>query len=181
MPITLFDNVSTGHTVVAPPLNPMPIPQLVIALFDALKLSTVWPLAIVVLTLERAEGAVVAELVLAPPETIMPKVVPSGPLVDELELVFMPVPLPLRFRLMSVSLSFVVTVVEEAIRITDVYVTVFAAEFVMVRLRFVPLVLGLSPFITTLSAPLSSITPRPVAVEPDIVTPSAVGLIFMLE
>ena len=57
----------------------------------------------------------------------------------------------------------------------DAYVVVLTAVFVIVKFLFVPAVFGLSPSIVTLSAPFSSITPRPDAVADEIVRPSFDG------
>jgi hypothetical protein len=99
----------------------------------------------------------------------------SDPEVFVAVLMFLPVPLPLilQFRIMTLSVEVINVLVANLI--TEVFVTLFAAVFVMVRLRLVPSVLGLSPSIVTLSAPFNSIKPRPRTVGPDIVSPSLVG------
>ena len=95
--------------------------------------------------------------------------------------IFRPVALPFRIQFSIEILSEdVTTVAAFAIRITDVSVVVFDAVFVMVKFLLVPGVSGLSPLIVTLSAPFNSISPRPVVVEPEMVTPSADGEMMML-
>ena len=100
----------------------------------------------------------------------------SEALVDVAAAIFRPVALPFKIQFSIEILSEdVTTVAAFAIRITDVSVVVLVAVFVIVKFLFVPGVRGLSPFIVTLSAPFSSIKPRPVVVEPEMVTPSTDG------
>src|SRR5437763_9130259 len=75
----------------------------------------------------------------------------------------------------TVSLFALVIRVDRARRTTWVKVVAAAAVFMMVRFLFVPPVFGLSPSMVTLSAPLSSMMPRPDTEAPLIDTPSAVG------
>jgi hypothetical protein len=106
----------------------------------------------------------------------MPQDVANAPVVDVFALVFPPVETPLMKQFLIVLLLALVIADEVASRITEVYVMVLAAVLVIVRLRFVPAEPALSPSIVTLSAPLSSIRPRPWTEGPEMVTASAVGL-----
>src|ERR1043165_8928386 len=106
-------------------------------------------------------GGVVGLTVEAPGPAKIPKVVFSVPVVVVAVLIFLPGELPTILRFLKVSLLALLTrLTANATRITEVNVTVLAAVFWIVRLRFVPMLFGLSPSIVTLLAPLSSIRPR---------------------
>ncbi len=87
--------------------------------------------------------------------------------------------LPFILQFLIVLPSALATPVPVTNLITEVNVVAAAAVLVIVRFLLVPALPALSPSIVTLSAPLSSINPRPLTVEPEIVTASAVGRIEM--
>src|ERR1044071_8906419 len=166
-----------GNTVVAEPFmeiaRAIDPEQLLLVM---VRFVAVAPAPTLVETDVIAEGAVVGLTVEAPGPAKIPKVVFSEALVLVAELMFRPAELPTILRFLNVLLFAVVTtVVASATRITEVNVTVLAAVFWIVRFRLIPMVLGLSPSIVMLLAPLSSIRPRPVKVGPEIVKPSASG------
>ena len=93
---------------------------------------------------------------------------------------FCPVALPFRMQLLMVTTSVLVTSVECAKRITDVYVVAAAAALVIVKSRSLAPPPGASPLIVTLSAPFNSMMPLPLTEVPVIVIPGAAGLIVTL-
>jgi hypothetical protein len=135
------------------------------------KLVAVAPAATPVVTDVIGAGAAVAVVVEAPVPARIPNVVFSDAVVPVAVGMLRPVELPTMFRSLIMRKSAeLTTVVANATRMTDVNVTVFAAVFWSVRFLFVPPVFGLSPSMVTASAPLSSISPRPVGVAPATVT-----------
>ncbi len=132
------------------------------------------PVAVVVVDVS-ATGAPVTVAPPPPPATMPNELVAAPGLPDALPEVTLP-------RIIQFCMDIpvaVVTAVEVATRITEQYVTVFVALLLRVRFLLVPDVFGLSPFMVTLSAPFSSMRPRPVGIavadEPVTVTPSADG------
>src|SRR5262245_22540810 len=160
--MTLFVIESWLAKVVAEPITAIPRAHALIWLLSAVNDVAVPPEPTNGVTLITAAGGFVGGPVDARPPTRMPKVVFSeGKELVALE-TFRPTALPLRMQFLTVSpFALVTTVVATARRTTDVKVSSAAAAFVIVRFRFVPALLGLSPLIVTLSAPWSSMTPRP--------------------
>ena len=170
----LFETFNKSATVIAAPFTAIPLAHAVIALFDAVKLVAVIPAPIVVVAEVSAEGGVVLVTVEAPPPTIIPQVVFSEPVVLVAVEIFLPVALPFKKQFFTVFELALVIRVERATLTTDVYVVTSAAVFVIVRLLVVPDAFN-APSIVTLSAPLSSITPLPEVVAPEIVRPLLTG------
>src|SRR5262245_31684855 len=121
--------IRPAATVVAAPFIDIALDEVWILLLSISRLATVIDPETVVVALARAAGAVVAAAVDAPPETTIPNTVVS----DVTDDTFLPVPLPLMLQFLIFTLSDVVISVDNATLITEVYVTVFAAVFVMVR------------------------------------------------
>ena len=132
-PIILLVIVNVGHTASVAPPRHIPLPAELIELLSIIKLVQVCPEALFCTFPLNADGAVVAAAVEAPAPAKITLVPDCVAVKDVFKLELKELPEPFRLQFLIVTLFAVVTSVEVAILITEVNVTVVAAEFVIVK------------------------------------------------